>query len=99
MKDDWAKPRSRAQHLTEAEIEIISDRKRRRHPVREIARELQCSSGVVYKYFREIDGRERNCRMKAEPVRHVIKPRPSLAMKQSEEERRAKRFYTSNFEL
>ncbi len=51
MDDDWAKPRSKGQHLTEAEIGQIKQAYIDKRPFREIARELQCSSRIASKYY------------------------------------------------
>jgi hypothetical protein len=50
-KDDWPKPRSKGQHLTEAEIAEIKQSFVDGNRVEYIARKLQCSSRVVSKYY------------------------------------------------
>ena len=51
QKDDWQKPRAKWQHLTEAEIARIRIAYQQRRKNRDIARELQCSTRVVQKYY------------------------------------------------
>lgn len=50
-KDDWEKPRSKGQHLSEAEIEVLRDSYRRGDHYSVGARELKCSSRVACKYY------------------------------------------------
>lgn len=63
-KDDWVKPRSRGQHLCEDEIATIKHGYRNGRTVRDLARELKCSSRTVAKYygfFREEGARRSAC--------------------------------------
>lgn len=50
-EDDWEKPRSHGTHLTESEIDQIKQAYIDELMVRDIARELKCSSRVAYKYY------------------------------------------------
>lgn len=50
-KDDWPKPRATWQYLTEAEIARIRLAFQQRRKNRDVARELQCSTRVVQKYY------------------------------------------------
>jgi hypothetical protein len=50
-RDDWEKPRSKGQHLTEAEIGEIKKAYLLGEPSRDIARRLQCSSRIASKYY------------------------------------------------
>jgi hypothetical protein len=50
-RDDWEKPRTKGQHLTEAEIAEIKRAYLAGERSRDVARRLQCSSRVASKYF------------------------------------------------
>lgn len=50
-RDDWAKPRSHGQHLTEAEKKRLEELFRAGEKYEYAARELKCSSRVASKYF------------------------------------------------
>lgn len=50
-KDDWHKPRTKGQHLTADEIAQIKAAYIAGHRPEYAARELQCSSRVVMKYY------------------------------------------------
>lgn len=50
-KDDWPKPRTRGQRLSTAEIEKIKAGFIHRRTIRDVARELQCASRNVTKYY------------------------------------------------
>lgn len=49
--DDWEKPRSKSQHLTPAEIELLKTSFKAGHSTREAARAIKCSSRVASKYY------------------------------------------------
>jgi hypothetical protein len=88
MRDDWEKPRSKGQHLTEAEIAQIRVAFRCGRKPEDIARELKCSSRVAAKYFAQFRGNGRHISPKI-----IIRPRPQPAVAAKS------RFYKSNFEL
>lgn len=83
-KDDWEKPRSRSQHLTEAEIALLRKAFSSRRTIKDIARELQCSSRTVSKYY----GFFRAEGIPQGPQRRPFDPASH----------RASRFYSSTFE-
>lgn len=84
-KDDWEKPRSKGQHLTEAEIGLIREAFKVGRHYSEIARELKCSSRVACKYYGLFS---------AEGVRKNIDKPFDPAAKQL-----PSRFYKTSFEL
>lgn len=49
-KDDWDKPRTNGDKLTQAEIEFIWKSRREGKKIVDIARELKCASRTVKKY-------------------------------------------------
>jgi transposase len=49
--DDWEKPRSKGQHLTEAEIATIKQDYLAGRHYRDVAKDLKCSSRIVSKYY------------------------------------------------
>lgn len=49
--DDWEKPRSKGQHLTDSEIGQLKAAFKAGRTSRDIARELQCSSRIASKYY------------------------------------------------
>lgn len=51
VKDDWEKPRSKGQHLTAEEIQLLKSLFKTGHSGREAARTLKCSSRVASKYY------------------------------------------------
>lgn len=51
IKDDWHKPRSKGQHLNADEIAVIRRAYLMNRFYRDVARELECSSRVVSKYY------------------------------------------------
>ncbi len=53
IKDDWHKPRGKGQHLTPADIAQIKAAFDAKRKPRDVARELQCSTRVAEKYFRQ----------------------------------------------
>lgn len=68
--EDWEKPRGKGQHLTEAEIEQLKVAFNASRPSRDIARELQCSTRVVnkyYSYFR-VDGTKQEPSPRVKPT-------------------------------
>jgi len=50
-KDDWPKPRTPGQKLTAAELDRIKHGFVHRRTIRDVARELQCASRNVTKYY------------------------------------------------
>lgn len=97
-KDDWDRPRSKSQHLTPAEVQLIEDGfAAKRHP-RDVARELKCATRTVYGYFAALAGKPNKFfprRKKAkqdQPARH--RSLPTAAPKPA---RGASRFYKSEF--
>jgi len=50
-RDEWKKPRSHGQHLTEGELAEIKRAFLASEKIRDVARRLQCSSRVVTKYY------------------------------------------------
>jgi IS30 family transposase len=50
-KDDWNKPRTKAMRLTETEISEVKIAFQMGRKVRDIARELQCASRTVSRYY------------------------------------------------
>ncbi|MBR0868893.1 helix-turn-helix domain-containing protein [Bradyrhizobium tropiciagri] len=51
LKDDWKKPRSKGNHLTDAEIAQIKEAYKAGRTSRDIARELKCASRTTSKYY------------------------------------------------
>ena len=49
--DDWEKPRSKGQHLTETEIATIKQSYLVGRNFRDVAKDLKCSSRIVSKYY------------------------------------------------
>ena len=91
IKDDWSKPRSEGNKLTQAEIAKIRVAFNCGRHQRDIARELQCSSRTAAKYFAIFrGGAARTGRPSKETQREKAPERRPV--------QRA-RFYTSNFEL
>lgn len=86
IRDDWEKPRSTNQHLTQAEIAKLRVAFNCGRKPRDIARELQCSTRVAAKYFARFRGDLSYRRSMPEMVE-----RPAV--------RTQARFYKSNFEL
>ena len=50
-KDDWEKPRSKGQHLSAAEIDVLRESYRKGRHYSAAARELKCSSRIACKYY------------------------------------------------
>lgn len=93
IKDDWLKPRSRSTHLTAAEIALLRAAYDNRRRPSDIARELKCSSRIVYKYYTIFRGKLVSFKPKrAAPVAVVRNPEPVFQAS-------ASRFYKSNFEI
>jgi hypothetical protein len=97
LKDDWDKPRTQGNHLTDDEIKKLRVAYTTgRHPS-DIARELQCSSRVANKYYAMFRGNS--------PVSRVRRPRDAVvaravaASTPQPAPQPKSRFYTSNFEL
>lgn len=88
IKDNWSKPRSNGNHLTQAEIGKLRVAFNCGREPRDIARELQCSSRVAQKYFGQFRGDGAYRRHKPEP--RMVEPSPAPVQP---------RFYKSNFEL
>jgi hypothetical protein len=86
-KDDWDKPRSKGNHLTEAEIGQLRDAYRAGKHSRIAARDIQCSSRIAYKYYEFF--RSEGVSKKPDPAPNAIR---SIAVTTS-------RFYKSNFEV
>jgi hypothetical protein len=86
-RDDWIKTRSRGNHLTEAEKVFIKEQFVRGRRSRDVARELQCSSRIVSKYygFFRAQGVPIGARRAPAPEANPLPPRS--------------RFYRSSFEL
>lgn len=105
--DDWEKNRSHAQHLTPAEIEIIRQRKEKQETPRTIARDLKCSTRVVYRYFAQFEGRlqgrhqvkKRSEVRKPKAAHHQFRPTEPPRPRLTPAEQKASRHYHSNFEL
>ena len=54
--ENWHKPRSHGNHLTDDEIAVIADGFRTRRPLVAVARELECSYRTIlrhYAFFRD----------------------------------------------
>lgn len=88
MKDNWEKPRGKANHLTPAEIAKIKVAFNSGRRLEDIARELQCSSRTAARYYAHFRG---NPHQKSEPERRPAPRKPSAPT--------TGRFYKSNFEL
>jgi hypothetical protein len=50
-RDEWEKPRSKGQHLTEQEIALLKTSYKAGHSPREAARAIKCSSRIANKYY------------------------------------------------
>ena len=86
--DNWKKPRSHGKHLTTAEIERIRVAYRTGRRPEAIARELQCASRTVHRYYSQFRGASK---IADRPSVHVDEPKtPSKPVD---------RFYRGNFEL
>lgn len=81
-RDDWEKPRSKGTHLTDDELVIVREGYRTNRGIKDVARELKCSSRTITKYY-GLFGAEGLRRGSERPVHR----QPNKA-----------RFYTSNFE-
>jgi hypothetical protein len=95
-KDDWAKPRSKGQHLTKEEIARIRVAFNCGRRPDDIARELKCSSRITNKYYA----------MFRDTPHQVSMPKPKpkyremiLAPKPVQQTNPQSRFYKSNFEI
>ncbi len=90
-RDDWSKPRSEGNKLTQAEIAQIRVAFNCGRRPSDIARELQCSSRTAAKYYAIFrGGPARTGRPSLETKRELAPERKTVS--------RA-RFYTSTFEL
>jgi len=85
-KDDWQKPRNHGQHLTEEEMAAIRVGYRTNRAAKDVARELQCSTRTVNRYYGIL-------RAEGE-TRHKIPPPTPKATAPAKS-----RFYKSTFEL
>jgi hypothetical protein len=85
IKDDWEKPRSRQDYLTEDEIERLREAFDAGHKTCDIAGELNCSTRIAAKYYAQFRGTPlQRGRPKRRPASSPDRP---------------SRFYKSNFEL
>ena len=97
IRDDWEKPRSKGVHLTPDEKARLRIAYNSGRAIRDIARELQCSSRVVAKYyasFRAANPLSKNKSRVANPV-----ARPITRALAEPRYVPGPRFYKSNFEL
>ena len=88
--DDWTYTRTRSQHFDAGELALIAKRFREGASPIDVARELRCSSRVIYTRFRQLRG--------GEPVRRKAPKPETLARPKSPPVNRESRFYRSNFE-
>jgi hypothetical protein len=95
-KDDWAKPRGVNGHFSPDEIALVRRYFDEERPVRAVARELQCSSRVIQKYYAQFRGHVRQHRRVARPSRAGLDSKPAPAAPVTP---RPSRFYKSDFEL
>lgn len=89
IKDDWRYSRNQAQHFTEAEREFIAKQFRDGVSAPACARQLQCSSRVIYTHYR---------RLRGDPPPEPRKPKPLKPRERRAMPDRASRFYRSTFE-
>ena len=50
-RDDWEKPRGKGGHLSAPELAKVQEGFQHRRHIRDVARELKCSSRTVTKYY------------------------------------------------
>lgn len=93
IADNWEKPRSRNEHLTQAEIARIRVAFNCGLHPRDIARELQCSSRVAMKYYAQFRGKPHQVTKRPRTKYREIIPAPAPKPVPHS------RFYKSNFEL
>ena len=90
-RDDWEKPRRTSDHFSEVEIAKLHLAFEAGKRAPDVARDMQCSSRVVYKWFSIFRGDHPPPAEKSRPKR-TPKPFDAPAA-------RASRFYHSTFEL
>lgn len=84
-QDDWNKPRSHGQHLSEADHAVVRQGFRAGRTAKEVARELKCASRTINIHYGLL---------RAEgSTRRQIKPAPARTKIDKES-----RFYKSSFE-
>jgi Zn-dependent peptidase ImmA (M78 family) len=89
MKDDWPYTRTRQQHFTAEEVALIQKAHKEKRKAASVARELGCSSRVIYTRYAELNGVVRPYR-KYEQRRQEAKPKAAAKPIPA-------RFYKSDF--